>query len=337
MGLMWNESIEGFIADTPNIDFYRCDGAVFSFDKVNTASSTFEINGQDIHGGQYRLPIAHIDTDMRIEFSFESSAFTMEMFEAAYAQEIEVADTGTVETKRFDVGRDGMIQQPFEVAPHSVSIRGLEEAASVSSGHFVVDIIEAGPRQISGTWEAGRNEAIYHANEELERSDNEVGIEFQLLASMEDFDDENEIPLLTGVAMEYYGRTYILFDPGDVGIGDTIRVSYRRRTIQTHRVVVTRTSTSSKGSLTLHMPVYSSGADCTQQSIIGWLHIHFYRVRVTQQPGINASYKSASTFGLGFQVIEPGRLDGALYEWDYEALDEDGSCVNVSSNTIDWK
>ena len=47
---------------------------------------------------------------MRIEFSFESSAFSLEMFEMAYATKMVKSDAGTVETKRMEVGRGYMIQ-----------------------------------------------------------------------------------------------------------------------------------------------------------------------------------------------------------------------------------
>ena len=60
------------------------------------------------------------------------------------------------------------------MAPNSVFVRGLGEAASVSPGHFVVDIIEAGPREISGEWTTEPNAAVYTINEEVERSDSEV-------------------------------------------------------------------------------------------------------------------------------------------------------------------
>ena len=44
MSLVWIPSLEGYIADTPNIDFKRSDEAVFNFDKVNTASVNFELD-----------------------------------------------------------------------------------------------------------------------------------------------------------------------------------------------------------------------------------------------------------------------------------------------------
>lgn len=38
--MIYVEKYNGYIADNPNIDFVRCDGRVFSFDEVNTASVT---------------------------------------------------------------------------------------------------------------------------------------------------------------------------------------------------------------------------------------------------------------------------------------------------------
>lgn len=39
-----SEKFNGYIADNPNIDFIRCDGKVFSYDEVNTASVTASSN-----------------------------------------------------------------------------------------------------------------------------------------------------------------------------------------------------------------------------------------------------------------------------------------------------
>lgn len=283
MGLVYSEKWEGYIADTPNIDFERCDGTVFSYDKVNTASSNFTLNGQDITGGQYRLPLAHIDTDSTIEISFESSAFTLDIFELANAEHIEEADIGTLESKRYEVATGLTITLPFEVAANSVFVRGLEEASAAASGKFAVAI--------------------------------------------------------TAAAAETAGSTVITFHADDAEVGQTIRIAYRRRVVKAQRVVVKNTSTTAKGALYLHFPVYSSGSDCTESAIKAWLHIHFYRVRVTQVPGINASFKTAQTFGLTFNVIDPQRADGRLYEWDYEPLDSDGNMVTkseVAAADIDW-
>ena len=67
---------EGYIADNPNIDFERCDGEVFSYYEVNTASMTNTSNVLTITGGQGNYPLAYIDTDKALEFTYASSQFT---------------------------------------------------------------------------------------------------------------------------------------------------------------------------------------------------------------------------------------------------------------------
>lgn len=67
---------EGYIADNPNIDFERCDGEVFSYYEVNTASMTNTSNVLTITGGQGNYPLAYIDTDKALEFTYASSQFS---------------------------------------------------------------------------------------------------------------------------------------------------------------------------------------------------------------------------------------------------------------------
>lgn len=47
---------DGYLADTPNIDFERCDGTVFSYDEVSTAGFTQTNNSLTITGGQSNFP-----------------------------------------------------------------------------------------------------------------------------------------------------------------------------------------------------------------------------------------------------------------------------------------
>lgn len=50
------EKYDGYIADNPNIDFERCDGKVFSYYEVNTASMSNTANQLTITGGQGNYP-----------------------------------------------------------------------------------------------------------------------------------------------------------------------------------------------------------------------------------------------------------------------------------------
>lgn len=44
MALIYSDKYAGYIADTPNVHFIRCDGRVFYYDEVNTASVTNTAN-----------------------------------------------------------------------------------------------------------------------------------------------------------------------------------------------------------------------------------------------------------------------------------------------------
>ena len=64
-------------------------------------------------------------------------------------------------------------------------------------------------------------------------------------------------------------------------------------------------------------PVYGSGDDCTQSAIIGEVVMKVFKARVTGQPGLNGSYKSASTFDLTLSAMDAKRSDGATYSIAY--------------------
>lgn len=43
-------------------------------------------------------------------------------------------------------------------------------------------------------------------------------------------------------------------------------------------------------------PVYGSGDDCTESSIVGYYVVKVFRARITQIPGMDSSYKTAGTW-----------------------------------------
>ena len=274
------EKYDGYIADNPNIDFERCDGSVFSYYEVNTASMTNTSNTQTINGGQGNYPQAYIDTDKTLEFTFSSSQFSLDMFQMANATSMTEGDFGTLETKRFEVEAGQKLTIPYECQTGSVKIRGLEEATAAAAGKFAVSI--------------------------------------------------------TAATAEAAGKTEVTFNEGDATVGDTIRVSYRRRVVGASKMTVTTKATTAKGALYAHWPVYSSGTDCTESSIKGWLHLYLPRCRVTALPGFDNSYKTASTNSVTFAAIDPKRADEKMYDLYYEPLDENGDIVAKSSGTVTW-
>lgn len=131
--------------------------------------------------------------------------------------------------------------------------------------------------------------------------------------------------------------TVITFFEGDVAIGDTLRVAYRRRVNGASVATVKTNSTTAKGSLYAHWPVYSSGTDCTESAVKGYLHLFVPRVRVTALPGFDNSYKSAATNSVTFSAIDPKRADEKMYDLYYEPLDANGEIITTATgDEVTW-
>ena len=141
---------------------------------------------------------------------------------------------------------------------------------------------------------------------------------------------------ITPATAEADGKAEITFNAGDATEGDVIRVSYRRRVVDAHTLTVQTSGTTAKGALYLHWPVYSAGADCTESSIKGYLHMYIPRVRVTALPGFDNSYKSAATNGVTFSAIDAKRADGKMFDLNYEPLDANGQIVAKGTGDVDW-
>lgn len=257
------EKLKGYIADNPNIEFERCDGKVFSYDEVNTASMNDQSESLTINGGQSNFPLAIIDTSRTLEFTFDSSAFSLDMFAMANASNIKEGDAAcdTLESKLFEV-KSNKAEIPYVVTAGSVKINGFElDTADTPSVEGKISVkIEA-------------------------------------------------------------SKATVTFHDGDLADGDTIRIAYRRVIGEKASIVsVTTKSTTAKGALYAHWPVYSSGTDCTEAAIKGWVHLFIPRVRVTALPGFDNSYKSASTHGVTFTALDPKRADEKMFDLSYEAV-----------------
>lgn len=273
--MLYLEKYNGYLADVPNIEFVRCDGTVFAYDELNSASMTAGHNMITITGGQGNFPLAYIDTDSTLEFTFESAQFTLEIFEMANGVSQEEGDFGMLESKRYDVGSGLKITIPYEVKSGSVVIRGLEEATNAATGKFAVSI--------------------------------------------------------TASTAATDGKTEITFYEGDVTVGQTVRVAYQRRVVAASKVPVKTTSTTAKGSLFAHWPLYSDGTSCADASIKGWLHMYIPRVRVTSLPGFSNSYKSASNTSLTFAAMNPKLGSNSMYDMVFEPTDSAGNIITKSS------
>ena len=84
-------------------------------------------------GGQGNYPLAFIETDKGLEFTFASSQFTLDMFAMANAVKMKQGDVSTLESRLYDVETGRKITLPYEVRTGSVKINGFTEAAEASS------------------------------------------------------------------------------------------------------------------------------------------------------------------------------------------------------------
>ena len=64
-------------------------------------------------------------------------------------------------------------------------------------------------------------------------------------------------------------------------------------------------------------PVYGSGDDCTESSIIGYYVVKVFRARITTIPGMDSSYKSAATWQFEMTALDAKRNDEGAYSTAY--------------------
>lgn len=75
---------------------------------------------------------------------------------------------------------------------------------------------------------------------------------------------------------------------------------------------------SAIGEAILVYPVYGDADECkTDSSIIGYVIMKVYKCRVTAQPGLDGSYKTASTYQFTLSAMDAKRADEATYSIAY--------------------
>lgn len=109
----------------------------------------------------------------------------------------------------------------------------------------------------------------------------------------------------------------ITFSETDVKDGDQIEVFFDREVEGVHTLNMTTTNPSARGSLTARWPVYAGSDNGAESAIKGYVEVFVPLCRVSALPGFSTSYKSASTFALGFSAMDAGRSDGLWYTIRY--------------------
>ena len=113
---------------------------VYSFYEVSTANMNATNNMLTITGGQGNYPLAYIETDRTLEFTFASAEFTLDMFGMANAAPIKQKDTSTMESRPYNVETGLKITIPYQVKDGSIRIKGFTQAEgnTPEEGKFAV-------------------------------------------------------------------------------------------------------------------------------------------------------------------------------------------------------
>lgn len=133
-------------------------------------------------------------------------------------------------------------------------------------------------------------------------------------------------PAATGEFQYDSTNKKLKFFAGDVAVGTIVEVSYRHTvTIQEMKV---DNRAAAIGEVVAKYPVYSDGTDCTAAGIIGYAFLKVYQARITSQPTLGGSYKSASTYDFTISAIDP-KGKGGLTENGTEAVYSIGYKANA--------
>ena len=110
-------------------------------------------------------------------------------------------------------------------------------------------------------------------------------------------------------------KSRLTFHAGDIPANTAVEVSYEYTVTAQEAKIDNRSS--ARGEAVMKYPVYGSGENCTDASIIGYVVVRVYNARVTAQPGFDASYKNANTFQFTLAAMDAKRTDNATYSIAY--------------------
>lgn len=118
------------------------------------------------------------------------------------------------------------------------------------------------------------------------------------------------------------GKTITFSADDDIDFVDVIyKYQPYARTVQEDKRMVYEAIVTNKesaiGECSCIWPVYGSGDDCTESSIVGYYIVKVFRARITSIPGMDTSYKSAATFQFTLQALDAKRNDEGCYSTAY--------------------
>ena len=109
------DAAKGYIADVPEIVFYRCDQKVFHFNELTSFHFETKNDPIVIRCGHSRHPVAFIDALKEMNMEFESAAITSDLFAMSASRVTQKAEFSSLESKRYTVNQNNQIILPFLV------------------------------------------------------------------------------------------------------------------------------------------------------------------------------------------------------------------------------
>ena len=190
----------------------------------------------------------------------------------------------------------------------------------ITSGKFESELFEFSNNTKLGWQHDDAFEIPGTAMEEVNATDNSITLPHKAVAGsvqIDQLEEANE----TGdgkFRVEVIGsgndqRTKITFEAAMAG--KKVRVNY------TYTATVDYINIDNKSSAiceaVLEFPVYDDGTNCALSAVIGYVYVKVFKARITQLPGMDGSYKSASTFQLTLSALDAKRTDEAVYQIYY--------------------
>lgn len=135
----------GYIIDVPVLLFTPDGGDTLVFDRLTSASVNNGANNIPINGGWSSFPLAVIDTDKTVEFTFECADFDQRLFAVANGTSVEDETEGETRFERVTIGSDSAAILPDTVETDSVRVAGFEADSEEGVGKFVVTAVSGDP------------------------------------------------------------------------------------------------------------------------------------------------------------------------------------------------
>lgn len=293
------KSFNGYIADVPKMWFKRCDGSVFYFDELTDASVTPNVEYMDVSAGWSVFPVAQLPGQSTFEMSITTAKFDADLFSMANATKFEEKDfevpvTETLRIKK-SAGADNNADEYYVDLTH-------DAVAAIADSKFNPGGTSVAIRNmISASAKDGMKSNQFFYEHTPEVKDEDSG----------NVTKEEVCRVWLGEAMPTEGD----IDGYEIAEGQEITVSYRY--INKAMVTEVDNKSSAVGEAVLVYPVYAAGDNCTESSIIGHVYMTVYRARFTQMPGLDGSYKSASTYQFTLSAMDAKRPDDACYSIAY--------------------